>query len=144
LNRKTLVAIIAADPAMTEISKKTLWYNAPTVLRMKSETDTTQRTTPLLSILAWRSCEHVFESMPISLIRPNVKIANVKALVVIIRGKVDSGAEMPKRGYRAFANRPTNITNAILRLTDRENPNATLSVFTPKAPRMTNPGRNVR
>ena len=44
-----------------------------------------------------------------------MKIANVKALVVTIRGKVDSGAEMPKRGHRVFTNRPINITNATLR-----------------------------
>jgi hypothetical protein len=73
-----------------------------------------------------------------------MKIANVRALVVTMRGKVDSGAEMPKRGYRVFANRPINITNATLRLTEREKSTATLSVLVPRARRMTNPGRNVR
>lgn len=86
----------------------------------------------------------MFEVVPISLIRPNMEIANVKALVVSMRGKVDSGAEMPKRGYSASANRPTNITNAILKLTDKENSTAILSVFTPRARKMTNPGKNVR
>jgi hypothetical protein len=73
-----------------------------------------------------------------------MKIASVKALVVIIRGEVDSGAEMPKRGYRVFTNRPTNITNATLTATDRDNSTAALSVFIRRARRMTNPGKNVR
>jgi hypothetical protein len=47
-----LVAKIAAVPAMAETSKKTLWYNAPTMLRLRSEIDTTQRITPLVSISA--------------------------------------------------------------------------------------------
>jgi hypothetical protein len=73
-----------------------------------------------------------------------MKIANVKALIVTRRGKVDSGAEIPKRGYKVFANRPTNITNATLTPTDRASFTATLSVFMPKARKITNPGKNVR
>jgi hypothetical protein len=96
---------------------------------MKSETETTQRTAPSIFILELKSRGYLFESVAIFFIWPNVKIVNVKILVVAVRVKVDSGAEMPRRGYMLLANRPINITNAMLILTDRERYIAKLSVF---------------
>jgi hypothetical protein len=52
LYKTMLVAKIAAVPAITETSKKTLSYNAPTMLRLKSEIDNKQRKAPLVPISA--------------------------------------------------------------------------------------------
>jgi hypothetical protein len=113
------------------------------MLRAKSKIDIKQRKTPSLFNSKFKNFGSSFES---SLLfnKPNTKIAKVKALIVINKGSVDSGAEMPRAGYKVFANKPANIRKTILILTDRKDSTAILWIFTPKERRITKPGRKVR
>jgi len=64
--------------------------------------------------------------------------------MVINKGIVDSGAKMPKAGYKMFANKPINIRNITLILTERKDFTTKLWIFVPKELRITKPGIKVR
>lgn len=72
------------------------------------------------------------------------KIAKVTMLNTINKGSADSGEGISMRGKTAFANKPTNITNTILKLTDRKISTVRLRFLTPIARIMTKPGIKVR
>jgi hypothetical protein len=56
----------------------------------------------------------------------------------------DNGSGTPRKGPNVFMNNPMNITKATLRLTDSMSVSVMLFSVMLRAPRMTNPGINVR
>jgi hypothetical protein len=100
-------------------------YNAPIMLKPKSKRDSKQSKTP--SFLTSKEKGVKLLKPFLSFFRwANTKIAKVNALVVINKGDVDSGVEMPIAGYKVFANKPVNMRKTTLRLTERKDITAML------------------
>jgi hypothetical protein len=73
-----------------------------------------------------------------------MKIINVKEIKIIANGLANNGSGTPRNGPNVFINNPMNITNATLRLTDSRSVSVMLFSVMLRAPKMTNPGINVR
>ena len=65
-------------------------------------------------------------------------------LIVIIKGKVEIGFEIPRGGYNIFIKKPVNIKKAMLNPTEYRIISIVLSLFDLSIWRINNPGMRVR